>query len=105
MTATLERIKKDIRSLDPEEIEMLLRDLQSEYVMPLAEGEDETSVEAAWDAEIDARVKEIEEGRVQLISGEELVQQTDALFTSLGLKRPVYCACPNDESIPRHQAR
>ena len=87
MTATLERIKKDIRSLEPEEIEMLLRDLQSEYVMPLAEGEDEASVEAAWDAEIDARVKEIEEGRVQLISGKEFRQGTEAFFAELGLKR------------------
>lgn len=88
MTATLERIKKDIRSLEPEEVEMLLRDLQNEYVMPSPEGEDEVSVEAAWDAEIDTRVKEIEEGRVELISGEESDRRTNALFAKLGIQRP-----------------
>ncbi len=31
MTATLERIKKEIRSLEPDEVEILLRDLQSEH--------------------------------------------------------------------------
>jgi hypothetical protein len=31
------------------------------------ENEAETSVEADWDAEIDARVKDIEEDRVELV--------------------------------------
>ena len=90
MTATLERIKKDIRSLDPDEVEILLRDLQNEYAMPSPEGDDEASVEAAWDAEIDARVKEVEDGRVELMSAEESDRRTDALFARLGLKRPVH---------------
>ena len=87
MTATLERIKKEIRSLEPDEVEILLRDLQSEYVMPSPGGEDEASVEAAWDAEIDARVKDVEEGKVELISGEEFRRDTEALFAGLGLRR------------------
>ena len=90
MTATLERIKKDIRSLDPDEVEILLRDLQNEYAMPASEGDDEASVEAAWDAEIDARVKEVEDGKIELISAEESDRRTDALFARLGLKRPVH---------------
>ena len=87
MTAAVERIKKEIRGLEPSDVETLLRDLQNEYVMPSSD-EDETSVEAEWDAEIDRRVKEIEEGKVELISGTELRRSTDALMAQLGLKRP-----------------
>ena len=86
MSATLERIKQDIRSLDQAEIELLLRDLQNEYVMPSPDGEDEASIEAAWEAEIAKRVQDVEEGRVELISGEELRRGTDALLSELGLR-------------------
>jgi ribosomal protein L12E/L44/L45/RPP1/RPP2 len=88
MTAAVERIKKEIRSLEPSDIEDLLRDLQNEYVMPSPDGADEASVEAEWDAEIDRRVREIEEGKVELISGEELRRSTNALLAELGLRRP-----------------
>jgi hypothetical protein len=64
----------------------LLRDLQSRYSRP-GEVEDEAEVEAAWDAEIALRVKDVEEGRVKLISSEELQRNTDALFAELGIKR------------------
>jgi hypothetical protein len=85
MIATLERIKKEIRSLEPSEVESLLRDLQFEYEMPLPE--DEALVEAAWDAELAERVKDVEEGRVPLISGEESERRIDALFAKHGLQR------------------
>lgn len=87
MTAVVERIKKEIRGLEPAEIEDLLRDLQNEYVMPSPDN-DAAAIEAEWDAEIDRRVREIEEGKVELISGEELRRSTDALMAELGLKRP-----------------
>jgi len=87
MTATFERIKQDIRSLPSADLDHLLRDLQSEYVMPLTDA-DATSVEAEWDAEIDLRVKEVEDGKVQLISYSELRSGTDALFAELGIRRP-----------------
>jgi hypothetical protein len=87
MTATLERIKKDIKTLDQSEVEMLLRDLQNEYVMPSADGESEVDVEAAWDAEIAERVKDVEEGRVELISGEAFERHVDQLFAKHGLVR------------------
>ena len=87
MTAAVERIKQEIRGLDPSDVEVLLRDLQNEYVIS-APDEEDASVEAAWDAEIDVRVKEIEEGKVELISGAELRRSTDALMAQLGLKRP-----------------
>ncbi len=69
MTATFERIKKDIRSLEPREAELLFRDLQYEYVRPSADDDNEVSAQTEWDAEIAERVKDVEEGRVELMSG------------------------------------
>ena len=88
MSATLENIKKEIRRLDPGEVQTLLRDLQLEYVMPSPDEEDEASVEEAWDHEISDRVKEIEEGKVELISGEAFNSHVDQLFAQHGLSRP-----------------
>ena len=42
------------------------------------EGDDKRLVEAEWDAEIDARVKDIEEGRVQLVSADEAIARVRA---------------------------
>jgi hypothetical protein len=42
------------------------------------ENEAETSVEADWDAEIDARVKDIEEDRVELVSADEVIERARA---------------------------
>ncbi|MCF7788218.1 MAG: addiction module protein [Prosthecobacter sp.] len=84
MPVTVEQIKQEIRSLAPADVDRLLRDLQQEYIMPSV---DEASVEAEWDAEIDRRVQEIEEGKVELISGAEFRRGTDALFAELGIKR------------------
>lgn len=87
MTATVERIKQEIRSLAPEEVDELLRDLQNEYSMPSPAGDDEASIEAEWDAEIDRRVREIEEGKVELISGEDFQRHVDQRFAERGLTR------------------
>ena len=87
MTATVERIKQEIRNLAPDEVDQLLRDLQNEYTMPSPEGDDEASIEAEWDAEIDRRVQEIEDGKVELISGEEFERHVDQLFAQRGLTR------------------
>ncbi|MFN0075793.1 MAG: addiction module protein [Prosthecobacter sp.] len=92
MTATVERIKQQIRSLASDEAEELLRDLQHEYPSH-ARSDDEAeadAVEAEWDAEIDARVKEIEDGTVQLLTAEESERRSDAVFAKLGIQRPVY---------------
>ena len=88
MSAAVEHIKQEIRNLDPAEVNDLLRDLQNEYAMPSPSCENAASMEAAWDAEIEARVKEVKEGRVELISFTELRQSTDALLSELGIKRP-----------------
>lgn len=89
MTATVEHIKKEIRSLAPEEVDELLRDLQSEYNFPPQDVE-EASIQAEWDAEIDQRMKEVIEGKVQLISAEQSDLRTSALFAKLGIQRPVF---------------
>ena len=88
MTATVERIKNEIRALAPEEVEELLRDLQREYAMPPLETGDEAAIEAEWDAEIARRVQEIEEGKVELISGEDFRTGADEVLAKLGAARP-----------------
>ncbi len=92
MTATVERIKQQIRSLASDEAEELLRDLQHEYPNQASSDDeaDSASIEAEWDAEIDVRVKEIEEGTVQLLTAEESERRSDAVFARLGIPRPVY---------------
>lgn len=87
MSTAVERIKNEIRSLAPEEVDELLRDLQSEYVFPPQDVE-EASVQAEWDAEIDRRMQEVIEGKVELISGSEVRRGVNELFAQIGLKRP-----------------
>ena len=84
MTATVEHIRKGASQLPFDEREALVRVLE----LDLDSESDEASpdVEAAWDAEIADRVKDIEEGKVELISGTELRRGTDALLVELGLK-------------------
>lgn len=87
MSTTLEHIKSEIRSLEPQEVELLLRDLQKEYVIPSPDAVGDAETEAAWDAEIAERVKDVEEGRVELISGQDSERRIDALFAKHGLQR------------------
>lgn len=82
MSTTVEHIKQEIRALAPTEVDELLRDLQQEYVMP-----DDASTEAEWDAEIARRVKDVEEGKVELISGGESDRRIGALFAKHGIQR------------------
>jgi hypothetical protein len=86
MTAAVERIKSEIRRLPQDELDDLLRDIQSEYVLP-AMDEDERSVEAAWDEEINRRAQEVMDGTVELISEEESDRRMDALYAKHGLQR------------------
>ena len=85
MAATVDQIKQEIRALEPRQVEVLLRDLQDEYLQP--DSDNEGNTETAWEAEIAERVKDVEQGRVELISGEESEQRIDALFARHGLQR------------------
>jgi hypothetical protein len=44
----------------------------------MREGDDETSAEAEWDTEIDAREQDIEEGKVKLVSADEAIARVRA---------------------------
>jgi hypothetical protein len=91
MTATLEHIKKELRTLAPGEIGALIGDLRRDYSAFVQNDEaDEASIEAEWDSEIDARVKEIEDGTVQPLTPEESDHRTEAVFAKFGINRPVF---------------
>jgi hypothetical protein len=78
MSLTLDHIKQEIKTLRPAERFDLWRNLAQEFEPPLAESDDEESVEADWDTEIAARVKDIEEGRVELVSTDEAIARIRA---------------------------
>ena len=95
MSATVERIRQEIDQLAPEEARELFADLTQNYSVQFMNaafeaGEDEATVEAAWDAEIDSRIQEIENGTVQLLTPEESERRTDAVFARLGIQRQVF---------------
>lgn len=91
MTATVEHIKKEIDSLAPDEARELFQELRRDLrLVEDDQPDEEASVESEWDAEIDARVQDIENGTVQLLTAEESERRTDAVFAKLGIQRPVY---------------
>jgi hypothetical protein len=91
MTATVEHIKKEIDSLAPDEARELFQELRRDLrLVENDQPDEEASVESEWDAEIDARVQDIENGTVQLLTAEESERRTDAVFAKLGIQRPVY---------------
>jgi hypothetical protein len=92
MNATVEHIRNQIDRLAPDEARELLLDLQRRLPSQLdstdASSEiDDASAEAEWDVEIEARLKEVEQGKVQLLTPEESERQTDRVFKRLGIAR------------------
>lgn len=65
-TTLVEELSRRARELSPEE-----RVLLAEGILATAHGVDE-EVDAAWDAEINRRVAEIENGSAKLIPAEEV---------------------------------
>ena len=95
LTATVEHIRRQIDNLTPDEAHELLLDLQRSFSVPLIpsdnpDDDDDAEVEAAWNGQIDGRLQEVEEGRVQLLSAEDSERRTEAIFTCLGIERPVH---------------
>lgn len=91
MTAAYERIKQDLKTLAPSEIGVLIGDLRREYAAFVQQDDvDEATIEAEWDAEIDERAQQIEDGTVALLTAEESMQRTEAVFAKLGIQRPVF---------------
>jgi len=88
MTATVEHIKKEIESLAPDEAMELFRVLQHDYPVAAPKATDEeASIHAAWDNEVDVRLTDLEAGRVELISAEDSKRRIDSLFARHGLQR------------------
>jgi hypothetical protein len=81
-------MRQEASQLPYDEREALVRVLELDLDSTTAAEEDPSEVEAAWDREIAIRVKDIEEGRVELISGEDSERRLDALFAKHGVKRP-----------------
>jgi len=88
MTMTYAEIKEGVRGLRRAEQYDLLQNLKQELEPP----SEEEAVEAAWDAEIDARMKEVEEGKVVLLTRDEARIRRDAAFAKMGFNRNVVTA-------------
>jgi hypothetical protein len=54
---------------------------------PGDEGDESAEIEADWDGELENRVRDVEEGKVVIVSGEEFERRTAALFDELGIRR------------------
>jgi hypothetical protein len=94
MNATVEHIRNQIDRLAPDEARELLLDLQRRLPPQLDTTEassdtEDASAEAAWDAEIEVRLRDVAEGKVQLLTAEESERQTAMLFERLGIARSV----------------
>jgi hypothetical protein len=90
MTAAVAHITKEIASLAPDEVRELFEVLQQDLLQVTQSDpkEDEASIEARWDEEIDTRAREVADGKINLIPGADFQRSTDALFVELGLTRP-----------------
>ncbi len=75
MNATFEEISESVRTLRPGDRYQLWVQLNEEFD-PTAE--DEKEIEAAWDKELEQRVKDVQEGRVALLSGEDFLRHVRA---------------------------
>jgi hypothetical protein len=89
MNPTIEHIREEIRHLPPAERLSLWRELGAEFDPSSQEAESVENIEAAWDEIIASRITDIENGTVELLSGDAVAQRTDALFAELGLTRRV----------------
>jgi putative addiction module component (TIGR02574 family) len=69
MSLTLEQIVEETRRWSPEEVGELVGRLTEDLHASVPD------VEAAWRTEIDRRVEDIQSGKVQGISGEEVSEQ------------------------------
>jgi putative addiction module component (TIGR02574 family) len=68
MSGTAKKVLESALSLPPEDREHIADELWDS----LEHGDDETSVEKAWEDEIARRTKEIDEGRAEFVSWEQV---------------------------------
>ena len=86
MNATLERIRAEARSLSPDERELLLVAIDHDLQADVPHDED-AGVENAWECEIASRIRDIKEGKVELVSTESVDAALDAVFAKHGIER------------------
>ncbi len=87
MNHVLDHIKQELSTLRPAERFDLWRDLGTEFDPALLQGDSAASVEAAWDEQIASRLADVEEGRIDLMTGEDANAMTASLLKELGVKR------------------
>lgn len=85
MNATLERIRAEVRTLPPDERELLLAALDYDFSTGDSATEDE--VEAAWERELEGRISAVRLGKVELVSTESVDLAMDAVFARHGIER------------------
>lgn len=84
MSTTLERIRDEAKTLPLNEREALLAMMDYDLYgsAPVSGEVAATEAEAAWDVEIGERVRDITEGRIELISGDDADRQMEAFMRS-----------------------
>ena len=78
MSTTLERIFDDLKTLSAEDRSRVADFLEFGFA-------DELDTDAAWEQELSSRVRDIEEGKVELITSEESERRMDAIFAKYGV--------------------
>lgn len=82
---TLEHIRAEARALPPDEREALLAVL--DFDLSTEQANEAGSADAAWDAEIESRVAEIEMGSVTLLEHEKFISVFDEARAEAGNRR------------------
>jgi len=75
MTKTLQKIAHDVLDL-PRSQQFAL----AQFLLSLEDGTDQVQVDAAWDAEIRARLKAFDDGRVEAFPFEDVRQSMNLRF-------------------------
>lgn len=79
----IEHIMRQIRGLDPNQIEGLLHKLNNRYLRTGSPSDRAT--EDAWNTQIDARAADIESGEVELVTDRDFRKGTKAMIRRLDL--------------------
>lgn len=78
MSVLLDKVRAETEALPPEELLLLGVELIDRALIPGTHSEQE--IEQAWDVEIERRVREIEEGRAELIPWQDVIAGINAKF-------------------------
>ncbi len=88
MSTILEKVLHEVETLPNSQQFDLYTRLRDRFD-PASDREDNdpAEVEAAWDVELESRVRDIKTGKVDLLSGVEFERRTAAVFSELGIQR------------------